>query len=1020
MRLKDGCCRYLNHNGQLKEETDLKIKDLHVYGYGKLENQRFLEMGQLQVFFGENESGKSTIMSFIHSLLFGFPTKVQNVRRYEPKLHAKYGGRLTLITKKDGEVIIERVKGKATGDVKITFQDGRTGGEEELNEILHGMDKNYYQSIFSFDLQGLQGLSSLSEGDMSKYLLSAGLIGNDRLLEAETKLQKEMDFRFKPSGQKPLLNVKIKELKELEKQVKAAEVEQQSYTVLCQDEIELNSQLASCLEQIQEMERKLVESSSFLRIKPLFEERREIEARLNDIGDMNFPSDGLRRLEQLQAVEVPLNAQLAALNEKVRQIERDLMQNESGSFLREHKEKVEFAIEQGALLDKLELDIRKVEHEIQAEAKKIERIKQDLFWDAADQDISKLDTSTFMKEKIKRAEREKHHLHQNENLLDEKYSRQKVGLDTTEARMKELKAKLMPSEKRNELEAIVNKRQDSNFDEVKRQFLDEQISELEDQLDSRKKRQDHRKRFHLLTGGLIVLICVIAIGSFVKGQSLGGFILLSAAIVLAVSRFLSKGDDSLVGQSAQLEQAKRKRAALDRVDKSHGDMSAEAMERLINQDDDLQKQLDHEMFKYKEREDAFESTIQKYAAWEERKAQLQEAVNAIMTSWGFPHPGSDVNLESTFDELVKWKEAVERKNEYIETHRLLKADFHSISDALFDYALQIGKEPSTWREAILTLKKEVQLLAEQTAKLVQWKQVLRDLMSEKESLMLEKDYLEKEKAQLFTKAEVDSEEAYREKAILADERIMLQKQWELLNIQLEQADMPPERIQTFSEQGISVYSVENLEQRRKDLVKEKTVLLENQADTRYKIKQLEANGVYEELLHRFHEAKTAFNEEAKEWAKLALAKGLLNKTLHRYKRERLPKVIAEAEQHLVFLTNGRYQRIILEPKGEGLRVERSDGLNFEAEEVSRGTAEQIYVSLRLALADHTFAEDPFPLIIDDSFVNFDAKRTKRMLELLNKVSQRRQVLFFTCHEHNLHHFEGNDVIHLSKQVLTPK
>ena len=999
----------------------MKIKDLHVYGYGKLENQRFLEMGQLQVFFGENESGKSTIMSFIHSLLFGFPTKVQNVQRYEPKLHAKYGGRLTLITNKDGEVIIERVKGKATGDVTITFHDGSTGGEEALNEILHGMDKQYYQSIFSFDLQGLQGLSALSEGDMSKYLLSAGLIGNDRLLEAEMKLQKEMDLRFKPSGQRPLLNVKIKELKELEKQVKAAEMEQQPYTVLCQDEIKLKSELASCLEQIQEVEGKLVELSSFLRIKPLLEERREIEARLNDIGEMNFPSDGLRRLEQIQAFEIPVKAQLAALNEKVRQVERDLLQNESESFLREHKEKVELAIEQGALLDKLELDIRKVEHDIRTEAKKIDRIKQELFWDAGDQDISKLDTSTFMKENIQRAEREKHHLHLNKDLLDEKYSQQNLGLDTTETRMKELKARLMPSEKRNELEAIVNKRQESTYDEVKRNFLDEQISELEGQVDSRKKREHQRKRSHLLTGGLIVLIGMVAIGSFIKGQSLGGFILLSVALVLAVARFLSKeGDDSLVGQSAHLDQVKRKRAALDMVDKSHRDMGTETIVQLLKQDDDHRNQLDHEMFKYKEREDAFESTIQEYAAWEERMAQLQEAVNAILTSWGFPHSGTDINLESTFYELVKWKAAVERKNESAETHRLLQADFHSKSDALFDYALQIGKEPPTWREAILTLKKEVHLMAEQTAKVMQGKKVLSDLISEMESLMLEKDYLEKEKAELFKKAKVDSEEAYREKAILADERIMLHKQWELLNIQLEQSDMQPERIQTFSEQGISVYSVEKMEQIRNDLVKEKTALLENQADTRHKIKQLEANGIYEELLHRFHEAKAAFNEEAKEWAKLALAKGLLNKTLDRYKRERLPKVVAQAERHLVFLTNGRYQRIILDPKGEGLRVVRSDGLNFEAEEVSRGTAEQIYVSLRLALADHTFEEDPFPLIIDDSFVNFDAKRTKRMLELLNKVSQRRQVLFFTCHEHNLHQFEGNDVIHLSKQVLTPK
>ena len=282
------------------------IKDLHVYGYGKLENQRFPELGQLQIFFGENESGKSTIMSFIHSMLFGFPTKVQNEPRYEPKMHAKYGGRLSLITKKDGEIVIERVKGKATGDVKLTFEDGRVGGEEELNEILHGVDKNYYQAIFSFDLQGLQGLHTLSEGTMSKYLLSAGLIGNDKLLEAETKLQKELDLRFKPSGQKPLLNVRLKELKELQKKVKASEEEQQSYTALLQEEAKLKEELSKVTIDIQEIEENLVNVSTFLRIKPLVEEQRELEAEISEIPDVSFPVDGLKRLEQFQAVGMPM------------------------------------------------------------------------------------------------------------------------------------------------------------------------------------------------------------------------------------------------------------------------------------------------------------------------------------------------------------------------------------------------------------------------------------------------------------------------------------------------------------------------------------------------------------------------------------------------------------------------------------------------------------------------------------------------------------------------------------------
>ncbi len=81
---------------------------------------------------------------------------------------------------------------------------------------------------------------------MSKYLLlSAGLkIGNDiKLLEAETKLQKELDSRFNAIRPKPLLNVKMKELKELQKKVKASEEEQQSYTALLQEEAKLKEEL---------------------------------------------------------------------------------------------------------------------------------------------------------------------------------------------------------------------------------------------------------------------------------------------------------------------------------------------------------------------------------------------------------------------------------------------------------------------------------------------------------------------------------------------------------------------------------------------------------------------------------------------------------------------------------------------------------------------------------------------------------------------------------------------------------
>ena len=125
-------------------------------------------------------------------------------------------------------------------------------------------------------------------------------------------------------------------------------------------------------------------------------------------------------------------------------------------------------------------------------------------------------------------------------------------------------------------------------------------------------------------------------------------------------------------------------------------------------------------------------------------------------------------------------------------------------------------------------------------------------------------------------------------------------------------------------------------------------------------------------------------------------------------------MIALAEDYFSFLTDGEYTKIRINDSGKGLLVERHDRLTFEAEEVSRGTAEQIYASMRLALAVSTFGEDPFPLIIDDGFVNFDQKRTRNMIKLLRNLSETRQIIFFTCHETLLTHFSESEIRVLKK------
>ena len=75
------------------------IDKIDIYGYGKWVNQQFELSEGLQLFVGENEAGKSTLQSFIRSILFGFPTRhrrVNQLNTFEPKTSEKYGGRLLL------------------------------------------------------------------------------------------------------------------------------------------------------------------------------------------------------------------------------------------------------------------------------------------------------------------------------------------------------------------------------------------------------------------------------------------------------------------------------------------------------------------------------------------------------------------------------------------------------------------------------------------------------------------------------------------------------------------------------------------------------------------------------------------------------------------------------------------------------------------------------------------------------------------------------------------------------------
>jgi uncharacterized protein YhaN len=73
---------------------------------------------------------------------------------------------------------------------------------------------------------------------------------------------------------------------------------------------------------------------------------------------------------------------------------------------------------------------------------------------------------------------------------------------------------------------------------------------------------------------------------------------------------------------------------------------------------------------------------------------------------------------------------------------------------------------------------------------------------------------------------------------------------------------------------------------------------------------------------------------------------------------------------------------------------------IHTEGLSEGTADQLYLSLRLAAIDlHLDKHTPIPLILDDLLMTFDDERTRALLPVLAELSKKTQILIFTHHSH---------------------
>ena len=83
---------------------------------------------------------------------------------------------------------------------------------------------------------------------------------------------------------------------------------------------------------------------------------------------------------------------------------------------------------------------------------------------------------------------------------------------------------------------------------------------------------------------------------------------------------------------------------------------------------------------------------------------------------------------------------------------------------------------------------------------------------------------------------------------------------------------------------------------------------------------------------------------------------------------------------------------------EKLYVKDRDGSRKALEELSTGTAEQLYLAIRFGfISEFERGNEPLPIILDDVFVNFDPERFQAACGAVGKLAETHQVFTFTCH-----------------------
>ena len=301
----------------------MKIRQLHINRFGHF-NECDLDFpgDGLQVIYGPNEAGKTTLLEFLRGLLFDFPARTP----YDFGGQGEMAGVATLELRDGRAVELRRRKGNKD---KVAIKlDGQPTDLDDAGwlRLLDHADRGLFESVFAFGLDQLsQGEATLKHESLQSALFGGSLGGMSSPDKVVAELSRQADDMFKKGGSKPAINALLAELKRLAKEIKDRSLRPDKYREVDTAVTKAAEHAQSLHQQVDQLRRRHSKIEKQARAWPKWWELKQRRSeRAGLVVPDNVPADARQRYQTVSKDLKSLEADQTKRTDEIKQAEQSL------------------------------------------------------------------------------------------------------------------------------------------------------------------------------------------------------------------------------------------------------------------------------------------------------------------------------------------------------------------------------------------------------------------------------------------------------------------------------------------------------------------------------------------------------------------------------------------------------------------------------------------------------------------------------------------------------------------------